>query len=171
MKRLRPCLYLIYLNLKVFWTESDIAGCLLNVVQWICIVGQTLGCCCSASSGSSSSVSSVISLQKSITSAGASLRPAACLEGLHLDISRGAERLHREAASHYCLNICALSFNVSCQCWLPFASVISKAAIAHLGNVLCPYKVIGTGFPGTDWVLPQCQVPSVTSMGCSNTQQ
>lgn len=36
-----------------------------------------------------------------------------------------------------------------CQFWLPLASIISKAAIAHLGNVLCPYKVIGTGFPGT----------------------
>lgn len=55
-----------------------------------------------------------------------------------------------------------------CQCWLPFASVISKAAIAHLGNVLCPYKVIGTGFAGTYFVLHQSQVPSVTSMDCSN---
>lgn len=114
----------------------------------------------------------IISLQKSITSAGASFAPS-CMLGrtVHLDISRGAERLHQEAASHYCLSICALSFNVHCQCWLPFASVLSKAAVAHLGNVLCPYKVIGTGFPGTYWVLPQCQVPSVTSMDCSNTQQ
>lgn len=86
-----------------------------------------------------------------------------CLEG------QCAQPLAEELPDSYCIpftffGIWMLSFNALGQGWLPFATVISKAVLVHLDNVLLSIKSLA------QTSLTQCRTLFATQMVCGYTQ-